>query len=98
VKIRVLGAASRDIVDGYRFYEAQAEGIGEYFLDSIFSDIDSLALTAGVHEVHFGSYHRMLSRRFPFAVYYRIEDDVAVVYAVLDCRKQPAWARTRLER
>lgn len=98
MKIRVLGAASRDIVDGYRFYEAQAEGIGEYFLDSIFSDIDSLALTAGVHEVHFGSYHRMLSRRFPFAVYYRIEDDVAVVYAVLDCRKQPAWARTRLER
>jgi hypothetical protein len=28
---------------------------------------------AGVHAVHHG-YHRLLSKRFPFAVYYRIED------------------------
>jgi hypothetical protein len=39
----------------------------------------------------------MLARRFPFAVYYRVESDGVVVYAVLDCRRDPAWTRERLK-
>ena len=33
----------------YRFYERQAEGVGAYFLDSLYSDIDSLLISAGNH-------------------------------------------------
>jgi len=29
-------------------------------------------------------------------VYYRIIDDVVVVFAVLDCRRDPSWIRERL--
>ncbi len=68
MKIRILDSASLDLVDGYRFYEMQAEGVGAYFLDSLYSDIDSLIISAGMHSVHFGKYHRLLSKRFPFAV------------------------------
>ena len=96
MKIRILGSASRDLVEGYGFYEKQAEGIGAYFLDSLYSDIDSLIVSAGMHSVHFGNYHRLLSKRFPFAVYYRVEEQTALVYAVLDCRRNPAWIRNRL--
>lgn len=95
MKIRILSSAHRDIGEGRRFYECQAEGVGTYFMDSIFSDIDSLYVTAGIHTVHFG-YHRMLSKRFPFAVYYKREGDTVTIYAVLDYRRDPAWARTRL--
>jgi plasmid stabilization system protein ParE len=98
VKIRLLTAARRDLFDGFRFYEKQAEGIGRYFLDSLYSDIDSLLIDAGVHPLHFGKYHRLLSKRFPFAVYYRVEHDTVLVYAVLDCRRNPAWLRDRLGR
>ena len=69
MKVKILGSASRDLIDGYRFYETQAEGVGAYFLDSLYSDIDSLILSAGMHPVHFGNYHRLLSKRFPFAFY-----------------------------
>ena len=96
MKIRVLGAASRDLIDGYRFYEQQAAGVGDYFLDSLYSDIDSLAISAAVHSIHFGMFHRLLSKRFPFVVYYRVEGQTALVYAVLDCRRNPAWIRSRL--
>jgi hypothetical protein len=41
--------------------------------------------------------HRLLSKRFPFAIYYRIESDEVRVYAVLDCRRDPAWIRKRLQ-
>ena len=97
MKIRVLGSASRDLIDGYRFYETQAAGVGTYFLDTLFSDIDSLAINAGIHAIHFGKYHRLLAKRFPFAVYYRVEGGETRVYAVLDCRRRPAWIRRKLK-
>lgn len=96
MKVRVLSSAARDLLDGYRFYEKQAPGIGEYFLDALFSDIDSLIVTAGIHPVYFGRYYRLLSKRFPFAVYYRVENQTALVYAVLDCRRDPAWVRNKM--
>ena len=89
MKIKILASASRDLIDGYRFYEMQGQGVGAYFLDSLYSDIDSLIISAGMHSVHFGKYHRLLSKRFPFAVYYRVEEQTARVYAVLDCRPAP---------
>lgn len=96
MNIRVLSSAARDLMDGYRFYEKQAPGIGAYFLDTLYADIDSLLITAGIHPLYLGRYHRLLSRRFPFAVYYRVQDQTATVYAVLDCRRNPAWTRTRI--
>ena len=57
MKIKILSSASQDLIDGYWFYEKQAEGLGTYFLDSLFSDIDSLIINAGIHPLHFGKYH-----------------------------------------
>jgi plasmid stabilization system protein ParE len=96
LRIRILASATEDLLDGYHFYEKQAEGVGRYFLDSLYSDIDSLTASAGIHPIHFGGYHRLLAKKFPFAIYYRVEDDTAFVYAVLDCRKNPAWIRRKL--
>ena len=95
MKVQILDEARQDLVDGFRFYEMQAAGLGDYFLDCIFSDIDSLQIYAGIHALHFG-YHRLLSKRFPFAIYYRVENEIARVRAVLDCRRNPAWIRERL--
>jgi plasmid stabilization system protein ParE len=96
MKIEILDEARQDLIDGFRFYENQAEGLGEYFLDSLFSDIGSLQVYAGIHPIHFG-YHRLLSKRFPFAIYYRVKRKTVCVYAVLDCRRDPAGIRDRLE-
>jgi hypothetical protein len=65
------------------------------FLDSILSDLDSLILFAGVHPIYFG-FRRMLSKRFPFGIYYEMEDEVVYVYAILDLRRDPLWIRRRL--
>jgi hypothetical protein len=96
VKIRILDDAVQDLIDGCRFYEKLEPRLGAYFTDSLFSDIDSLSIYGGIHPVFFVSYHRMLSRRFPFAIYYNIADQEVLVYAVLDCRRSPAWTRGRL--
>lgn len=97
MRIKILSTAEGDLEEGYRFYESQSDGLGTYFLDTLFSDIDSLAYFAGMHRVVLG-YHRLLSKRFPFAVYYRVADDVALVYAILDCRRNPSWVREKLSK
>lgn len=95
MKVEILDEAEQDLIEGFRFYEAQAAGLGDYFLDSLSADIDSLRLYAGIHPLHLGQ-HRLLSKRFPFAVYYEVLDHVARVNAVLDCRRNPAWISGRL--
>ena len=96
MRIRTLNAAQHDLRDGYRFYELQEKGLGTYFLDSLYADIDSLMLFAGIHLVVENGYYRMLAKRFPFAVYYRIEENTILVYSILDCRRRPSWNRKRL--
>ena len=97
MRVRILSSALNDLIAGREFYERQAEGLGAYFLDSIFSDIDSLALYGGIHRKIWG-HHRLLARRFPYAVYYKMErDESMVVHRVLDCRQNPATTRRELE-
>jgi len=96
MKIKLLARADEDLMAGYNFYEAQSPGLGSYFLDSPFSDIESLLLYAGVHRVVHGS-HRCLSKRFPYAIYYRVKDDEIQVRAIFDCRRHPSIARQRLQ-
>lgn len=64
--IRVLESAKDDLKSGYRFYEKQATGLGDYFLDTIYSDIDSLIIYSGIHPVRFDLYYCMFSKRFPY--------------------------------
>ena len=47
MKIRVLRSALEDLANGRHIYDKQAAGIGDYFFESVFSEIDSLALFGG---------------------------------------------------
>ncbi|WDN90597.1 hypothetical protein BuS5_03568 [Desulfosarcina sp. BuS5] len=98
MKIKLLSSALDDLIKGRLFYAKQGEGIGEYFFDSLFSDIDSLTLYGGIHPKFYG-YHRMLSKRFPYAIYYKLEDQsVVVVWRVLDLRSNPSKIKKSLEK
>jgi plasmid stabilization system protein ParE len=95
MRLRILPSAVGDLERGRRFYGRRGRELGDYFLDSLFSDIDALALYAGVHVKVWG-FHRMLSRRFPFAIYYRVEGDDCTVWRILDCRRDPSTLRRAL--
>lgn len=93
----ILADAAEDMEAGRRFYESRESGVGDYFIETILSDLESLVLYAGIHTLHFG-FHRLLSRHFPFGIYYVVDKDVARVYAILDMRRDPLWTRRELRR
>jgi plasmid stabilization system protein ParE len=94
--VRIGASAERDLLIGFDFYESQAEGPGQYFLDSLFADIDALTLYAGIHPKPLAGLHRSLTKRFPFAIYYDFDGHTAIVLAVLDCRRNPRSIRSAL--
>ena len=60
MRIEILDEAQEDLIEGFRFYENRETGVGSYFLDCLFSDIDSLILYAGIHQIIYG-YHPSVS-------------------------------------
>lgn len=97
MRIKVLDQAAEDLVEGFHFYEDQQAGLGPYFLANLHADIESLRLYGGTHRQVYGGYHRLLSKRFPFAVFYKVQEQTVFIQAVVDCRRDPAWIRRRLK-
>lgn len=97
MQVKILKAAEHDLESAYAFYEGQRPGLGDYFLNSLYADLDSLAFYAGIHRAVFGS-HRLLARTFPYAVYYDVVGAEAWVWAVVDCRPKPSWIAGHLKK
>lgn len=97
MKVVVLEDAVADIATARSFYDAQLEGLGDRFINAILSELDSLEVYAGIHEQHF-DFFRKLVQRFPFAIYYKVDQTTAYVYAVLDMRRSPLWLREELKK
>jgi hypothetical protein len=96
MNVSILPSAIDDLADGFDFYEKQEAGLGDYFLNSLLADIDSLKIYGGIHRKIYGC-HRALSKRFPFAIYYEHKPEQIFVRAVLDCRRDPKWIRQKLK-
>jgi len=87
--------AQTDIYNSEDFYENQSLNLGTYFYDRIISDLDALRHYAGIHAVHFGFY-RMVTKRFPYVIYYDIRDEIVVLHAVLHTRQDSSFIEDRL--
>ena len=96
MRILLLPEAERDLEIGADFYESQKAGLGVYFNDCLASDIESLKLYAGIHEKYRGFY-RSLSKRFPFSIYSRLNEDLVEIFVVLDARQDPRKIDAALE-
>ena len=96
MKIELLDLAMGDLIEGFHFYERQEAGLGTYFLDTLYSDIDSLRIYGGIHRKTYKNLHRALSKRFPFAIYYTLELETVRVRSIVDCRRNPSWIRQHL--
>ena len=92
----VLDAAVEDLEAGRAFYDSREQNVGRYFWDNLLADLESLRLYAGIHPLQYG-FHRMLSQRFPYAIYYDMAGESIVrVAAILDMRRDPLWVRKEL--
>ena len=85
----VRPAAAADIDEAFLWYEAQRVGLGRQFLAAADTLINAIAEHPLRYPVIRRNTRRALLRRFPYAMYFRIYDDVIVVVACMHGRRNP---------
>ena len=87
--------AETDIEEAAVWYEKQRPGLGDEFLDELRSICKTISETPAIYPVVHRSTRRALIRRFPFGVYFRIEDEQIIVFAVIHGSRHPRRWRQR---
>lgn len=81
--------AEDDVRGARRWYDEQLPGLGGEFLRSIDSALARIQQSPELYPAVDEETRRAPVRRFPFAIYYEIESDQIVVYAVWHYRRDP---------
>ena len=97
MRVEILPSAYSDLAAGRDFYDRSGSEVGEHFVRTLLADIATLAITGGSHR-KVRRFHRLISKRFPYAVYYLVRDDRVEVARVLDCRFDPRRITAELRR
>lgn len=48
-------------------------------------------------QMFIANFHRRLLRRFPYAIYYKTEDNQIIVFGLFHCARDPRTIRTQLQ-
>jgi toxin ParE1/3/4 len=93
-----LPAASQDFVEGKDYYEELSSGAGGQRFENAFKEaIRQVKDGLVTHAVAFEQFHRVNLRKFPYALYYRLVGEKALIVAVLYSRWHPKRIQRGLE-
>jgi plasmid stabilization system protein ParE len=96
MRVLVRPAAAADIEDAYHWYEGQRPGLGEEFLIAVDAAKNRIANDPVKFPVIHRETRRVLLRRFPYGLYYRVLEDTVVIVACMHGRRDPRRWRKRV--
>lgn len=89
MNLRYTARASDDVELAFVWYERQRRGLGFEFLDCVAVSLKSIIDNPETYRIYYSSFRGCVLRRFPFTVFYTIEDKEIVVHSVFDNRQNP---------
>lgn len=94
VEVRLRPEAEQDLLEAALWYETNEPGLGGQFLDQVQATLRAIAEQPGAYAALHNSVRRALVRRFPFGVFYQIDNGGVVVIAILHGSRHPrSWTR-----
>jgi toxin ParE1/3/4 len=87
--------AATELTEAWDWYEAKREGLGGEFVICVEAAIARAARNPDVNPRVHGEVRRALVRRFPYGVFYLVEDQALLVLAVAHVRRTPGYWLTR---
>jgi plasmid stabilization system protein ParE len=86
-RVIVRPKAEADLSEASRWYEAQRPALGGQFLDEIRRVLTLLESSPERHPLYYRGFRRLLTQRFPYKVFYRIERNDVIVVRVLHAKR-----------
>ena len=93
--IRLAPAAAQEAEDAYRWYRQRSPATAHAFLTELERVLNVIAEGPERPALYLQGTRRVLFRRFPFAVVYRLAGDAVQVIAVAHGRRRPGYWRER---
>lgn len=89
-------AADADIEAAFEWYESEQAGLGLEFLEEVRAAYTRILENPFKYQELRSGIRRALTRRFPYGIFFAIEDDVIAIIAILDTARNPAEWQLRI--
>ena len=88
--------AEQDLSEAYNWYENQLPGLGEDFILRVEASFYSIRYDPQAYPIIYKKVRRKLVRRFPYGVYFVIDQTKISVLAVMHASRHPKHWRNRI--
>ena len=95
--LRFLPEVEDDVINGYLWYEEKSRGLGEDFLRMFYASANEILCNPLLHPKVSQDFRRRLLRRFPYAIYFTIENGQIIVFGLFHCARNPQFVKTTLQ-
>ncbi len=82
-------SAERDVESAQNWYEQQQAGLAHTFHREFVSTVEILSNTPLIYPVLYRNVRRAVLHRFPYLIWYRIEDDLVIIIACTHGKANP---------
>ena len=89
MKLFYTDKAKDDIEIAFSWYEMQRKGLGFEFLDCVESSLNNISTMPEMYQLSHANFRNCIVRRFPFSVFYTIEEEGIIIHSVFNNRRDP---------
>jgi toxin ParE1/3/4 len=82
-RVSIRAAAEDDLREAQEWYETKRPGLGGEFLVCVVDALSRLEQSPERFAVYYKGFRRVLTERFPYKLFYRIEGDAVIVFRIL---------------
>lgn len=89
--------AEQEIVEAAEFYESRRRGLGSSFIDQVDEAARRISSDPMCWPEIEAQIRRVMLKRFPFGIYFRVTDEAIRVLTVKHHRRHPGYGLRRME-
>ena len=96
-KVKISDEAELDLEEAYQWYETQVNQLGSEFIRKVDDSLSSIQKNPFAYPLIYQNVRRKLLSRFPYGLFYLIEDDLIFVIACFHVKRDPKQWKKRIK-
>ena len=87
--------AKDEFDEAYDWHETQRAGLGDAFAKEVHESLELLKRNPKIHAKEYHEIRKSVLKRFPYSIYYYIEDKTVVVLSIFHGKRNPDEWKSR---